>query len=235
MEHQLRLLWQVQLLEQKSTLLEKQKSKVSMQEAHDLWEEIKTITQKISLEKENLQHLKKVCDKQELDLSDITVKYCQLEERLYSGEIKNLKEIEQVKAKYDAAKHDVAKQEQDYFNNVDDSDELSKKIIVTEKLLQEKKNEHAQKQQKISSEISHMDAEISLIKNQYNDLLKEVDKKFLEKYKVLKQNMSFPIAEIKNGICGGCRMSLPEAQIAFQGGKIKYCDNCGRILITIND
>jgi predicted nucleic acid-binding Zn-ribbon protein len=235
MEHQLRMLWQIQLLEQKGKLLEKQKSQVNMQGVREMWEKIKTITQKIASDEEKLQQLKNICDKQEVELSDISIKYRQLEKLLYSDDIKSLKEIEQIKVQYDAAKMDVGKMEQDYFHKVDTSDELSREIIASEKILQEKKAEHAKKQQEISQEIAAIDAEIAAITNQYYDLFSRVDSLFIEKYKMLKQKMSFPIAEMKNGICGGCRMGLPESRAASHGKELTYCDHCGRILIKIND
>lgn len=234
MENQLQLLWQVQLLEKRGRLLEKQKSQVNTQEVYELRERAKAVAEKLALANKNFEQLKNICDKQELDLSDVTVKYRQIEKLLYGGEIKSLKEIEQLKEQYDVIQVDIAKQEQDYFHTVDASDETHRDVLALEKLLQENKENCAKKQQKISDGIAAINAEIETIKMGCQDLLNKVDPAFIKTYNSLKQKMSFPIAELKNGICGGCRMGLPESKSASRGQTLQYCDHCGRILITVN-
>ena len=134
MENQLQLLWQVQLLEKRGRLLEKQKSQVNTQEVYELRERAKAVAEKLALANKNFEQLKNICDKQELDLSDVTVKYRQIEKLLYGGVIKSLKEIEQLKEQYDVIQVDIAKQEQDYFQTVDVSDEAHRDILALEKL-----------------------------------------------------------------------------------------------------
>lgn len=235
MEDQLYLLWRVQQLEQRCGQLEKQRNQVNEKAVNVLWEQIKNMKQSIVQEKECLKRLENSCDFQAAVLSDNTAKCQHLEKLLYSSEMKNLKEIEQIKVQYDASKLEVAKLEQGYFKEVDDTDELSKKITLLEQVLEEKKREHAKSQQQITEQIASISAEISNVKTQYQELLTAIEPQLAEKYRMLKQKIKFPIAEMKKGICSGCRMGLPESQAVSKGMQLNYCDHCGRILITAND
>lgn len=232
MEDQLCLLWRVQQLEQRCGQLEKQKTQVNEKEISVLWEQIKQMEKNIVLEKESLRQMENDRDRQATILSDNTAKCQQLEKLLYSNETKNLKEIEQIKLQYDASNEEVVKLEQVYFKDVDDTDEYSKKITALELVLERKKCEHAINQQQINADFASISAEISNIKTQYQEILSDIEPQLVEKYLMLKQKIKFPIAEMKKGICSGCRMGLPESQVVSKGLQLNYCDHCGRILIT---
>ncbi|VBB06065.1 Hypothetical protein LUCI_1276 [Lucifera butyrica] len=230
MKEDLQLLWQLQTFERQENLLKSRHQNICSEEVRQLWQEIKLLIQSVAADREKLVCMKKVCARQETDLSHIIQQYHQFETRLYSGEITNLKEMEQLKTKYDAAKRDIAMREEEVFEGMDESEKLMQKIIQDEKQIEEKKKEHLVKQQQISQEIALIETEVSQLQSQYDNVAAQVDPVVLSRYKALQRKTSYPLAKLENGVCGGCRMSVPAVQLSMTQD-IVYCDNCGRILL----
>lgn len=231
MKEQLRILSQLQGLEQKKHALTIQKGKVDSEDVRRLWQEIRLLSQDITATRGKLADLEKICVQQEADLAAISKQCSQLEAKLYSGEITNLKEIEQVKGKCEAARKDIVAREEDALVNMENLEQLTALVTKDEKELQEKRRRHSESQQKISTTLAQLVAQLAEVEGQCRELASKVDPALLAKFKELSRKKPQPIARLENGICSGCRMSVPVRQTS-QSHDLSYCDNCGRILLT---
>lgn len=63
----------------------------------------------------------------------------------------------------------------------------------------------------------------------------QLDGEILEHYKLLMQRYGQAIVPMDQGICLGCFMALPTAQLQIvqQNQNVKTCTHCGRILYSI--
>ena len=212
MRKQLQMLWQLQTLEQKRTLLKTRKEKIKSDEVRYLWQEIRLLTQSVAADKEKLLCLQKVFARQELDLKNMTNQCHSMEERLYSGEIINIKELEQWKGKCEAARRDIGIFEEELFDSLEHCDQLAAKAAQEESLILEKQREYTEKQQEITQNITLTENEISNIEKQCDDLVLKIDNTIMNKYRALNRRLILPVAKLDNGICSGCRMSVPVIQ-----------------------
>jgi predicted nucleic acid-binding Zn-ribbon protein len=231
MKGQLQLLWELQSLGQQKTKLLSQKNQVIDDEIHQLSNEINLLVQSIAADQEKLLCLEKVCARQEDDLTEILEQCRQMELRLYSGEIKHSKELEQAKLRYDTFRQEATSREDEVFIGMTHCDQLATRIVQQEAILQIKRCQHREKEQEVTLRLAQIELEIVGIETQYTQLLAQVEETVLNKYTELARKLKLPVARIMNGICSGCRRSLPTSQSGSSEAKITYCDNCGRMLL----
>ncbi|HMM20228.1 MAG TPA: hypothetical protein PKA10_05775 [Selenomonadales bacterium] len=232
MKDQLRILYQLQVLEQQKAAVAARKGKVDGNETRRLWQEIRLLSQLITADREKLVCLEKVCSRQETDLAAAAKQCAQLEATLYGGEISNGKELEQLRAKWEGARRDICGWEEEAFANLEYYEELAAKIARDEAELQNKKRRHAETQQKMAQAIAGIDAELAALEEEYTALASRVETDYLRIYQDLGRKLPRPVARVENGICGGCRRGVPTAQAVLTGQRLVHCDNCGRILLA---
>ncbi len=231
MKGQLQILWELQSLGQQKTKLLSQKNQVIDDEVYKLSNEISLLVQSIAADQEKLLCLEKVCVRQEDDLTEILEQCQQMELRLYSGEIKHSKELEQAQYRYDAIRQEATSREDEVFISMTHCDQLTNRIMQQEAILQEKRCQHKEREQEVALRVAQVELEIVEIETQYTQLLAQVEEAVLNKYTELARKLKLPVARIMNGICSGCRRSLPTSQSGSSEVKITYCDNCGRMLL----
>jgi predicted nucleic acid-binding Zn-ribbon protein len=231
-KEQLRILCKLQALEQRKRLLSNQKANCDAGEVRQLWQDIRLLGQSLVVDKEKLVCLEKVCARQEDDLLSAS-KHCQMmETKLYGGEITNLKELDQMKAKCESLRKDVAEREDEVVANMEYYEQLREQIVQSETLLQEKKLLHAEKQIKLSQDLTGFDAQIAVVNAEYNLLSGKVEPVLMSNFKNLERKLTQPVATIENGVCSGCRRSIPTNQLALTQTSVVQCDNCGRFLLV---
>jgi uncharacterized protein len=64
---------------------------------------------------------------------------------------------------------------------------------------------------------------------------KDLDPVLMERYQVIKKHCVPPVAQLVNGQCGGCYMSLPQVTLRNlkSGTKLLECESCGRLIIQL--
>jgi predicted nucleic acid-binding Zn-ribbon protein len=232
MKEQLRILCQLQQLEQQKAAILAQKAKVNSDEVRLLWQDIRLLTQNTAADREKLQQMEETCGRQETDLAAVTRQCQQMERKLYGGEITNLKELDQVKTKCETVRKDIAKREEEVFANMEHCEQLKGRIGLAESQLAEKKRQHAEKQHKLAHVLGDFDNQIAAVETQYISLASRVEAAIMHKFRDLARRMPMPVAKLEHGICGGCRMNVPTRQEALGKLALVYCDNCGRILLV---
>ena len=232
MKEQLKILFQMQQMEQQKNALSLQKAKVNSDEVRQLWQEVRLLTQTIAAEKEAKMQLERVCSQQEAALA-ADAKHCQeVEAKLYGGEITNLKELEQVKENCDKMRKDIASLENQTYANIEACEKIAAKVAGDEAAVQQKKRLHAEKQQLITHALADFDARLTVMESELSQLASQVEPGLLQRFRDLARRTPLPVARVDKGICGGCRMSIPTNQTALAVTVTVYCDNCGRILLV---
>jgi len=232
MKVQLKILYQLQQLEQQKASALNQKTKVNSDEVHHLWQEIRQLAQNVAANKQTLSSLETTCANQETEIAAVTKQCQQVEAKLYGGEITNIKEMEQTKDNCDKMRQDIARQENEAFASIESCEQVTGQIAADEALMQQKKRLHAEKQQLITQALAGLDSQLAAIEAEHRKLTEQVETELLNRFRDLGRKMPMPIAKVANGICGGCRRSIPTNQAALSLTIVVHCDNCGRILLA---
>jgi predicted nucleic acid-binding Zn-ribbon protein len=191
-------------------------------------DEVKT---RLLAAKEQLEKLEHEQHSTEWEVEDLETKLSAAKDDLYSGRIKNPKELASLQHEVEALNTIHDQMEERVLGIMEgvelataDLDSLSDKLKVLEE-------EWRGEQQKLSAEIEQLKDIISELKDKRQKVLDTIDAETLGCYSRLKKQKGLAIARIEQGTCCGCRISLSTAELQrARGGSLVRCNSCGRIL-----
>ena len=209
------------------------KDHVEDKDISKLQKEINKIEAALENKNKRIELLKKELRRMELKLQELYETVKNMEERIYSGEVTTVKELELLKRKQEDARNKIDELEEKAIIAMDELENLKSIIPKENKMAAEKKKEYDEKRLKSRQEIDKINNELSMIVEQKNQLEKCISPELLKKYYKIKRFKRDPVAEVSDGKCKGCMMEA-SVMIALDVKRYEhliYCENCGRILV----
>jgi len=186
---------------------------------------------KLASENQRLEELKRQQHSLEWEIDDLVNKLAPAQERLYGGSIRNPKELTSLQHEVDGLK---SKREQleDKALEVMEQVELTEASVATiSKDSKRLEAEWQSQQQQLSNNMEELKTTLSDLKHKRESLSTGIDPEAIELYDKLKKQKGTAAAKVEQGICRGCRISLPAAELQqARSGNLVQCSNCGRIL-----
>jgi len=186
---------------------------------------------KLTLEHQRLEELRRQQHSAEWEIDDLVGKLTTAEEELYSGRIKNPKELTNLQHEVDGlrAKRD---QLEDKALEIMDKVELTETSVATiNNQLKTVEAEWHRRQQQLSAEMEELKKGLSDLAHKRQSLVAETDPQAVELYHELRKQKGRGVAKVEQGICGSCRISLPITDLQrTRSGNLVQCSSCGRIL-----
>lgn len=181
--------------------------------------------------KEQLEKLEQEQHSVEWEVEDLETKLSVAKDSLYSGRIKNPKEltslqheVESLNAKRDQMEERALEVMEQVELATANLDSLSDKLKALEE-------EWCGEQQKLSAEVEQLKDIISELKDKRQKIGDTMDAETLDYYSRLRKQKGLAVARIEQGTCCGCRISLSTAELQrVRGGGLIKCNSCGRIL-----
>lgn len=161
-----------------------------------------------------------------------------LSDELYGGKISNVKELEQMQRKMELLTAEQQKNEDKILVLMETVEELETNLAMLEQDIKEKNKELQEKEKQLSSDLEEFEQELSRLKSESERLVRQVDNKYLNKYKILaEKNQGRALARVVDGICSGCRVFISSGLGGhlYNPDAMVYCENCGRLLVKIDD
>jgi predicted nucleic acid-binding Zn-ribbon protein len=186
---------------------------------------------KLTSEQRRLDELKHQQRSAEWEIDDLVTKITVTEEQLYSGRIKNPKELTSLQHEVD-----ILKAKRDQLENR--ALEIMGQVELTEANVATTGNEfnkfeaewHRQQQQ-LSAEIEALKSKLSDLSQKRQLMSAEIEPQAVAAYDKLRKQKGQAIAKVEQGICRGCRISLPSSELQqARSGNLVQCSSCGRIL-----
>ena len=189
------------------------------------------IQNKLASERPHLEELTRQQHSIEWDIDDITSKISGVEEELYSGRIRNPKELTDLQHETDSLKAKRSKLEDQALEIMEQVELVTKSVVSLDSELKRLEAEWQSQQQKLSTDQEQLKAAISNLKHKRELLASEIDPQAVEIYQELKRLRRTAVAKVEQGICRGCRISLPVTELRqARSGNLVRCSSCGRIL-----
>jgi len=186
---------------------------------------------KLKLEQQHLEELRRQQHAAEWEIEDLVTKLTTAEGKLYSGRIKNPKELTNLQHEVDGLRI-RRDQLEDKALAIMDRVELSTTSVDT--LSNELKTLEAEwhsQQQQLSTNMEQLKTTLSDLKHKRQLLSVKIDPQAIELYQELKKQRRQAVAKVEQGICRGCRISLPTTELQrARGDSLVQCSSCGRIL-----
>lgn len=154
------------------------------------------------------------------------------EEYLATGEAKNLKQLEQMEKRMFQAQEKLGKKENELAALLDDMESFNKRLQDVRSRINRGKDEYAKNKKEYDETMKVVQNRYVSIKAKRDEIGGKIEDILLNKYRGLKPSHSIGVADIEQGRCGGCNMTL--ASLVIQNVKEQIrpveCENCGRIL-----
>jgi len=236
---QLRLLWDLQEIDLSIQNIRKDIEEASIKLGLQEKAEELAAQQDEKAEKEaNLKVDQKALRDLEMKILKIVDDRKELYENMYSGKGGNVKELEQKQRRldqFDAEKKDL----EDTILILMESVEEQEQALEASKSALDKSAEALKKcEKRLEEDLGELNSRLSGLEQKRLEKTGEIDHKLLEKYRILaEKHQGRPLARVDNDICGGCRVFISGAIRGhlYNPDAMVYCENCGRLLVTIED
>ena len=185
----------------------------------------------LKLEHQRLEELKREQHSAEWEIDDLMTKLATAEEKLYGGSIRNPKELTNLQHEIDGLKTKRDRLEDKALELMAQVELTEANVASLSSQLKRLEAEWQRQQQQLSSRLEQLETILSDLKHKRQLLLAKIDPRAVEFYHQLKKQKGTAVAKVEQGICRGCRISLPTTELQqARSGNLVQCSSCGRIL-----
>ncbi|MFC2044169.1 zinc ribbon domain-containing protein [Chloroflexota bacterium] len=221
--------YQLQEVDQEIDTYERAISQIAGQVGES--EVVNSIRQRLALECQQLEELKQQQRSIEWEIDEITGKMSSSEKELYGGKITNPKELTNLQREIGGLKSKRGQLEDRVLAIMGQADEAAAIILSRTGELEEFEAEWRNKQQELSASMGQLRTIRAEVENRRQLLVGEIEPQEIDVYHELKKQKGTAVAKVEQGICRGCRISLPLSELRLaRGGNLVRCSSCGRIL-----
>jgi predicted nucleic acid-binding Zn-ribbon protein len=182
-------------------------------------------------EQQRLEELKHQQHTAEWEIDDITNKVATAEESLFSGRIKNPKELSGLQHEVEALKARRDRLEEKALGIIDQVEQAEAGVAEINSELETLTTDWRRQQKQLAGEQARLEAIIAELKQKRQLLSGQIEPQAVELYQALKKGKGRAVARVEQGICRGCRISLPITDLQrARGSNLVQCSSCGRIL-----
>ena len=167
----------------------------------------------------------------EWELEDLEARLASATEALYSGRIKNPKELASLQHEVDGFKERRGQLEEEALAVMERVELATVGLATRKQELAAIEDKWQVQQRQLSDEIEQLKGELPALKQQRQLALAAVEPEAAALYRQLKQQKGQAVVRVEQGTCRGCRISLSTAELQrAKGARLVQCSNCGRIL-----
>jgi predicted nucleic acid-binding Zn-ribbon protein len=182
-------------------------------------------------EQQRLEELKRKQHTAEWEIEDLSTRLATAEKKLFSGDIKNPKELASLQHEVEMFKNKRSQLEEKTLEIMEQVELAEAGIAKTNSELEEMRAEWQQQQRELSDNVERLKAILSNLRQKRQLLSEEIPPQAVELYQGLRKAKGTAVARVEQGICRGCRISLPMTELQkARSGKLVKCSSCGRIL-----
>jgi predicted nucleic acid-binding Zn-ribbon protein len=167
-----------------------------------------------------------------LELGSVNDKAKRSEQRLYSGNIKNPKELTDLQREIEALGRQRARIEDDMLEAMIMVEESEAEKKAADGMLSAVESTWQSDQAGLKREQNELALRLSQLLSRRDQQARMADPALLKAYTDLAQKKNgSAVAGLRDTTCQGCRLTIPVHKVKdAREGKLIYCDNCGRIL-----
>ncbi len=186
---------------------------------------------KLKSEQQQLEELGRQQHSAEWEIEDLVNKLTTAEEKLYSGRIKDPKELTNLQHEVNGLRGRRNHLEDKALEMMDQVELSTASVAALSNELKTLETEWHSQQQQLTTNMEQFKTALSDLEHKRQLLSAKLDPQAVELYQELKKQKGQAVAKVEQGICCGCRISLPttELQRARSDSLVK-CSSCGRIL-----
>jgi len=183
--------------------------------------------------RQELARLEQAQHQAEWEADDLRGRLATAEENLYSGRVRNPKELLGLQEEAQSLRSRLSKQEDRLLEIMLQAEAAREAAARCQRHLQEEEARWQREQERLLGEKAALEAEVAALEAERHALEEGVAGEVLELYARLRATrQGRAVARVEGGMCQGCRIVLPthQWQQARLGVELVQCTSCGRIL-----
>ena len=185
----------------------------------------------LAAERQLLEDLRKQQRNVEHEIDDVTAKLTKAEEELYSGRIRNPKELSGLQHEVETIKAQRNQMESKELDIMEQAEQATKSLSIAEAEFKQVEDGWQKEQQKLSAELEKLKTVLADITQKRQQLASGIESPAADVYQELRKLRGTAVVRVERGICSGCRISLPVSELQrSRSGELVRCGSCGRIL-----
>jgi len=185
----------------------------------------------LALENQRLEELGHQQRSAEWEIDDLVAKLAIAEDKLYSGEIRNPKELTNFQHEVEGLRAKRSQLEDKALAIMEQVELATASVASRSSELKALEVEWRSQQQQLSKDMEQLKTILSELNHKRQQLLAKIDPQAVELYNELNKQKGTAVAKVEQGICCGCRISLPTTDLQrVRSGNLVQCNSCGRIL-----
>lgn len=182
-------------------------------------------------EQQHLEELKHQQHSAEWEIDDIATRIATAEESLFSGRVKNPKELASLQQDVDMLKARRGQLEEKALGIIDQVEQSEAGVARISGEFKTLTADWQRQQKQLAGEMKKLKAALVDLKQKWQLLSAEIEPETVEFYQQLRKGKGTAVARVEQGICRGCRISLPTTDLQrVRGSNLVQCSSCGRIL-----
>ena len=186
---------------------------------------------KLTSEQQRLDDLKQQQHPVEWMVDGLVNKISAVEERLYSGRIKNPKELTNLQREDELLRTDRDQLENKALAIMDQVELAEASVTAANSELEKLEAEWRSQQQQLLVDIEALKSKIVDFGQKRQLLSAKINPQAVEVYDKLRNQKGQAVAMVEQGVCRVCRISLPFGMLQqARAGDLAQCSSCGRIL-----
>ncbi|MCA1554153.1 MAG: hypothetical protein LC737_07225 [Chloroflexi bacterium] len=168
----------------------------------------------------------------ELELKSLDGRIAELDQKLYSGRIRNPKELESFERESRMFKGNRSKLEETVLELMEAADAAAREEQSHAKMLDALRAECAAAEQSWQRELQTLEAQLADTHAQTQSVRGEIGIEDLDVYDRVRKRAALAVVTLRSGRCGACNIgvSTDVLERAADEYTIAQCDNCRRIL-----
>lgn len=164
-------------------------------------------------------------------LSDLGARMTATKDSLYSGRIRNPKELQSLQQEFDALKAQCQPLEEQALCLMEQAEAIQAKISRLEGELGATEAKWRQEQKALGVEIGELENRLGELRTKREKFIQTVPADELGLFSQLKGIRGLAVSRVEQGTCGRCRLTLSSAEIQrARAGVLIQCSSCGRLL-----
>ena len=189
------------------------------------------VRRQLGMEGQHLEELKHGQHSTEWEIDGITTKLTAAEEELYSGRVRNPKELANLQHEIEILKARRNELEDKTLEIMEQAEVTTASTKTLKSELKTLEAEWQSQQRKLKTDMEQLRVMLANLKQKREEMSAQVDPTVVEFYGELKKQKGTAVAKVEQGVCWGCRIALSNAELQrVRGGGLMQCSSCGRIL-----
>ena len=177
-----------------------------------------------------IEDLKKSQHSLDWEIEDIAGRLAKESEALYSGRIKNPRELSGLKHEADTLKAKKDSLEDGALGLMEQLERVETEAVSQKKKLRKLEGEWRVQRQELSAELGSLNDSLQELNEKRAQAMAGVGQEMAAVYSELKKQKGRAVAIVEQGVCRGCGLSLSSAWLQRARGELVRCSSCGRIL-----